>query len=86
MQVTPIPREALVRARVRRKSDHVEVIGVLLGRMTRVGGVPLAAEIEVVEGAGEIGRITLADAKHVVALNDAARDLMRDAGPTARAA
>lgn len=58
----------------------------LLGRMTRLRGQPVAAEVEVLErtatGWRPTPRVTLVEAKDVTALNDAARELMRPV-PTA---
>lgn len=84
-----IAAEPLVSAVIPKGRELLKVTGRLLGRMTRVQGKPVAAEIEVLEeGTGfyrSTGRVTLVPAKDVEPITDAARALMEDVGGRAAA-
>lgn len=71
-------RRSPVSATVTEGSERVQVTGHLLGRLTRFGGVPTLAEVEV-DGTGRTALVPVAD---VQPLDGAARAQMDDAGPS----
>jgi hypothetical protein len=81
-----VPADApLVRATVGvGKGERAQVIGRLLGRMTRLGGEAVSGEVELL-APDHGGRVTLVPVTDLSPLNDAAKAAMLDVGPTSRA-
>lgn len=66
------------------KGERAQVVGRLLGRMTRLGGEAVSGEVELLAPDHE-RRVTLVPVSDLSPLNDAAKAAMLDVGPTTRA-